>query len=292
MIRLVTRFGWNKIRHNLAKGAMLMDSADKIRQSDVTVWGVAALACGALAILSANLGGMLPTHLMSGLHATNVQSGSLNQLRAEVAALKSDAVRLRSENNRVVSLLTLAEQSNNTLGRRIGFIEASLPALFDTGPRGAGIDASLTTASVGENETETIETEGGTVVVSRTPFGDQPLANPKVQDRPEALDSSIAAAKTEPLQELTGPASAFGLALGPKVIMRDALVTWSDITRKAGPLLLGLDPILSGDSGADELQLVAGPISGYAEAEQVCARMVRIGIACLPVPYMGNALPE
>lgn len=265
---------------------------ENIRQSDVTMWGIAALACGALAILSANLGAMLPAHLMTGLHATTIEGGSLNQLRAEVAELRSAATRIRSENNRIVSVMTLAAQDNGALVRRVGSIEASLPALFDTGPRGAGVDASLTTAGIGDQETETMETEGGTIVVSRSPMAKNMTIDPQIQDRPSALKTDMATMKAEPMQELTGPASAFGLALGPEVILRDAIVSWKDITRKAGPLLLGLNPVLSGTAGMKEMQLVAGPISGYAEAEQVCKRMVRIGISCLPVPYMGNALPQ
>jgi len=57
-------------------------------------------------------------------------------------------------------------------------------------------------------------------------------------------------------------------------------------------LLLGLGPLLSGNAGAEQQRLVAGPIAGYSPAEEICARMIRIGISCLPVPYAGHALPE
>lgn len=270
----------------------LKDSPAIIRQSDVTAWGIAALACGALAILSANLGAMLPANLMAGLHATKIEGGSLNQLRAEVETLREETGRIRQENNRLMGTVTLAEQENGLLMRRVGAIEASLPALFETGPRGASIDASLTTAGIDEEETETIVTENGTVVVSRRPMIGTSVSEIQIQERPEALEQDAVVAIGEPLKDLTGPASAFGLALGSKVKLSESVVTWKEIIRNAGPLLLGLEPVLSGTAGAEEMQLVAGPISGYAQAEQICTRMVRIGVSCLPVPYMGNALPE
>jgi hypothetical protein len=38
--------------------------------------------------------------------------------------------------------------------------------------------------------------------------------------------------------------------------------------------------------------IVSNSAYNYTQAEQLCTRMIRVGIACLPMPYAGIQLPK
>ncbi len=39
----------------------LVQNSEQFRQSDVTVWGIAALVCAGIAVLGANIGSLVPS---------------------------------------------------------------------------------------------------------------------------------------------------------------------------------------------------------------------------------------
>lgn len=286
-------------------GQSLARSGEQFRQSDVTFWGIIALVFATGAMMFANLSAIFPANMMTGLHSTRLDGGSLNHLRTQVADLQGETVRIRNENDRLMTMITLAEQDQGAVNRRIGAIESSLPLLMEqnvTSSR-SNIDHSIITAAIGTDDNSTmngdenvmlIEAEGGVVAVSHRPLeGTMPEPKPAPKEMLTAAMPVIPAVPkiTKP-RIVVAPPSAFGIALGPQVTVQDAFVAWKDITAKVGPLLLGLGPLLSGNAGAEQQRLVAGPITDYAQAEQLCVRVIRIGISCLPVPYAGHALPE
>lgn len=275
-----------------------MSPKDPFRQSDVTFWGVVALVFGASALLFANLSVVLPKNTLMALHSPRLDGGNLNLLRTQVADLRDEAVRMRNENNRLVTMITLAEQDQGAMTRRVGAIESTLPVLLENTQNGSNIDRSILTSGI-DAAPVLSEVEGGSVAISTTPLeGTAPQPTSQIpstnqgQPQPRRVDQPKPAPLMPQIVANAGDPAAFGVALGPQVTVRDAFVAWKDITSKAGPLLLGLGPLLSGNAGADNQRLVAGPIDDYVRAEQVCVRMIRIGISCLPVPYAGQSLPQ
>ena len=259
----------------------------------MTFWGAVALVLGVVAVFGANVSALIPANLTTGLHSTRLQGGNLNHLRAQVAELQSESYRIRSENSRLVTMLKLAEQDQGEVTRRVGAIENSLPILMESVPPGTMIDSSVTTSGIDQaDSTQILPAEGGSVAVKQMPL--EPVARPASGSIEDIIEMpSMPAEQPRIPVRLNSPTPlAFGIALGPEVTVRDAFLAWKDITSKVGPLLLGLGPVLSGNAGVEQQRLIAGPINDYAHAEQLCARMVRVGISCLPVPYAGSALPN
>ncbi len=268
--------------------------SDQIKQSDVTLWGLIALGIAVFAVISANVAAIVPPSVLTGLHATRLEGGSLNNLRMQVADLRNDTAQMRNENNRLLTMIRLANEDQSAVTQRVGAIESTLPVLLNR-DTGSGLDSDLVTSSIGDGpeDTETRNVDGGSVEVTRHDLGagppETPPDTPQDQPMPEA-PPAIRQGSVESVENRDPPR--FGIALGPKVTMEDAYLAWQDIRDKAGPLLIGLGPLLSGNAGTEQQRLVAGPINDYAQAEQLCARVVRIGISCLPVPYAGEDLPE
>ncbi len=281
---------------------------DRIKASDVSFWGMAALSVGAIAVLSANMPSIIPADFATKMHATRLDGASLNHMRAQVNQLKNDAARMRDEYNRLTTMLKLAEQGRNDVTKRIGAMETSLPLLLEAIPPGVKIDNSITTASIGQGSNKTIiEGQGGYAIVSRSAIEETSYDGQRdtPQEIIKPLDEVISPQlpnKHAPDKQVLDEQSLkeiavtdnnfFGIALGKEIKTTDAIVAWQDIERKVGTLLLGLKPILSKNDGSDTRMLIAGPIENYAQAEQLCSRMLRVGIACLPLPYEGVEMPK
>ncbi len=269
---------------------------DQIRQSDVTFWGSAALISGALAILGANLPSLLPAEFITGLQSTRLDGGNLNQLRNQVAQLKTESIILRNSYAQLSSQMTLAEQGRGQVTQRVGALESSIPVILQAVPPGVGIDSSISTASIGNGDSETYLVDGGSVTIKNSSLDPSNKSEPTLQqfEMPAALNQSSidqSVSENEKKPEMVS-SSEFGIAIGNKTTQTDAFIAWQEVEKKVGTLLIGLEPILSSNNGATEQNLIAGPVNSYAEAEQLCTRLVRVGIACLPVPYAGEKMPE
>jgi len=266
---------------------------DNIKHSDVSLWGVIVLICGAIAILSANLPSLISQNLSTSLHSTRYDGTSLNNLRSQVAQLQSDAMRMQNEYNRMTTMLKLAEQRRGEVTRRVGAMESSLPLLLEAIPPGVKVDSLITTAGINENKEAKIEGEGGYAMVSSSPMeGVSAPTQLETPAMPQSLSNKSSVIENTQDELIIGSASEFGIALGSEIVKTDAFVTWQDIERKVGLLLLGLEPILSVSKNGEKQRLIAGPIEDYAQAEQLCTRMIRVGISCLPVTYEGVAMPK
>lgn len=258
--------------------------SEPFKQSDVTFWGLAALVCAALAVLSVNLSAVLPESLMSGLHAPRVAGASLGGLRTQVRALQEEQVRLRRENAELTARFALSEKNSGQIVRRVGALEVSVPSLLEALPPGAEIDRSAITASIDAEGAPQVEVEGGSISIA-------------VQPLPEARANDVAVAQPMPKVLADEPSEAeadgpiFAVALGLAVAPEDARPAWEGLLAKVGPLLVGLEPRLGGEDDADERTLIAGPIEELRDASVLCERLSRVNVACLPVPYTGSELP-
>jgi hypothetical protein len=261
---------------------------DRFQQSDVTIWGIVALACGALAVMSVNIGGLIPTSLGTALHATRIEGGSLNVLRSQIAEVRNESARLRRENQLLTTRLNLADQTNGTVSQRVGALEASVPLLLEALPADANIDRDAITASIGQSPGAVNDVEGGSLEVSQQPMpGTNTLELLTGQAMPE-LPATVADLDTE-IANLVQ--TEYAVALGDPLAGGSASRTWDEINELIGPLLLGLEPRVGNENaGAD--RLIAGPIRSYAQAEQLCLHVARVGMACTPTPYKGTELFE
>ena len=229
-------------------------------------------------MLSANLSALVPASVLGALHASRLEGGTINQLRSQVAELEQESQRMRRENNLLLQRFTMAEQASGEVTRRVGALEVTVPQLLDRTVGGPQIDQSMT-GSIGEGEVLSFEAEGGSVSVQQ-----KPLVVPAQQGLRE--DSS-----TQAEQPAVVMADAYGLALGFPVEAEDAEAQWQSLTAKVGTLLIGMAPLLAPVDGSTGQQIVAGPLGSRSEAEELCGRMDRVGIPCVPASYEGKVLP-
>jgi len=229
-------------------------------------------------VLAANLSGLVPASVLGALHASRLEGGTINQLRAQVAEIELESQRMRRENNLLLQRFTLAEQASGEVTRRVGALEVSVPQLLDRDLSGR-IDRSMT-GSIGEGEVLSFETEGGSVSVQQRPLVPVRVPLPVGHGPTEGQAADVAA---DP--------DAFGLALGFPVEPGDAEAQWQSLTAKVGTQLIGLAPLLSPVDGSEGQQIVAGPLRSRSEAEEYCSRMDRVGIPCEPAPFIGQLLP-
>ena len=255
-------------------------ASEQFRQSDVTTWGIVALVCGALAVFGANVSALMPQGILAGLHKTRIEGASIDQLRSDVQSLSDVTTELRRENTMMVTRFALQEQSGNQVVQRVGALEVSLPKLIEALPSTAEIDRSSLTSSIGDGETLTYEADGGSVAIRQQPLQLGP--NAAEQPMPETVANAAPLAVPDE--------SAFGIAVGPSVTFDNAAAAWGDLSLKLGPLLFGLSPLLMDEAESDKKRIVVGPITRLTEATALCARLERVSISCVPMPFSGTPL--
>jgi len=261
----------------------LEPASEDREHKDLATWGVAALACGAIAVLSANLAALLPADMLAGLHGGRGDAGALLRLERQMDDLRLENQRLRQAQAELDSRFSLALDAQEGVARRVGALEVSLPAVFDAQAAGENIDYSVTTAGIAApEEPNTVDVEGGSVSVTRVPM---PLSM-KSQREQSARPSLAVETPAPPAAD----AKAFGLALGQAVEPRYALEAWKDLSVKLGPLLLGLGPLVAAEAEGEKQRVVAGPLKNLAEATDLCQRLERLSVPCLPVPFTGQPL--
>lgn len=155
---------------------------------DIARWAVAALACGAIAVVAVNLSFFLPPHALNGLHAPHRQTGSFGQMRAQLSDLEQQHGRLLGEYRALLVRFNLLDDNGGEVVQRLAAVEKSLPLLIESLPLESDIDRSLLTAAIGEIAGEVFEVDGGTMIVRYSPlFGKAPGAVPFDQPMPPVL---------------------------------------------------------------------------------------------------------
>jgi hypothetical protein len=269
-------------------------AADQFRSSDVTVWGIAALVIWGAAILGMNLSGLVPPVVFQAMHSPRIDGSSMNQLRAQVAALQDEAARQKRENAELLQRFNLNEDLTGAITRRVGALEVSIPKLveqqlaaiqpmappaIDTTETG-----SIDTPAVSGPDTfapKTFDVEGGTVVVRQQPLTP---ATPAVTFTPLPFANAMP-------RELTPNGSSIGIGLGFPVAASEADAHWQELLAEAGTMLMGLSPVLANTDGTTNKLIVAGPMTDNASALDLCKRLDHQGIPCQPLPYIGAPMP-
>jgi hypothetical protein len=260
----------------------LAKASEQFRQSDVTTWGIVALVLSGIAVMGANVSALMPQGVLAGLHKTRIEGASLEQLRTQVSDLREEQIRLRRENGVLTARFALDEQRGNEITRRVGALEVSLPVLLESLPDGTNIDRSNLTAAIGKDPALVYEADGGSVVVRHQPMAEAQPA--------QAGEQPLPAPVTELAAIQVPNEAAFGVALGPAVAFEQAPDAWRDLTMKLGPLLFGLAPMLVEEANSDNKRLIVGPINQLSEATALCARLERLSVSCLPMPFTGTPL--
>lgn len=248
----------------------------------MTRWGIVALVLSAIAVLGSNVSALLPQGVLAGLHKTRIEGASIEQLRAQVAELREDQIRLKRDNSVLAARFALDEQQGNEITRRVGALEVSLPRLLESMPDGSNIDRSNLTAAIGQDPALVYQADGGTVVVRQQPMAGAKATPGTEQPIPEPVEQ--VAAIPVPNE------SAFGIALGPALPFEQADDSWRDLTMKLGPLLFGLQPLVVEEANSGNQRIVVGPINQLSEATALCNRLERLSVSCLPMPYTGTPL--
>lgn len=247
----------------------------------VMAWGMAALGCTALAVLSANIAGLVPVPVLNNLHAPRTDATSLNQLRVVAMDMRADMAVISSQYRALINRFNLMDDDSTATLRRLAAVESSMPLLIESLPNGADIDRSLFTAAIPGDGGEHVEVDGGTMTVRQVPLFSGP-ASVAVQDQP--LPAEIV-----PL--LTEVAAATGIIVGAPMSASAVTDYYQAVTDVAGMLLLGTLPLVNGgETGTG--RLVLGPLPDMASAEIVCTQLVRLDIACEPAPYSGIPLEQ
>jgi hypothetical protein len=264
----------------------LAKASEQFRQSDVTVWGIVALVCTALAVFGSNISMLVPQSIIGGLHQPRIAGASIETLRQQVSDLREETNRLKRENELLVSRFAMQEQSGNDITRRVGALEVTVPRMLESLPDAAGVDRSMFTASIGANETLTFDAEGGSVAVRQSALPEAAPVGPASAAAQQPLPAVV-----QPQLALATPnENAYGIAVGAAVPFEQTPALWSDLTLKLGPLLFGLSPLLVDEANGDDKRIVVGPIAELAEARALCQRFERVSIACIPMPYTGTPL--
>lgn len=247
------------------------------------MWGIAALGIWAVAILGANLSGLIPPSVYGALHASRLEGSTINQLRTQVATLEEESARMQRENTQLLQRFSMNEEAAGAVTKRVGALEVSVPKILEqaqTQARTAAAIDTTTTGSITSGKTLTFETEGGTVAV---------------QQRPLSPGSNEVKLKVVPLQApipLAIPdGSSPGIALGFPVRPDTAEAQWQELLAQVGTMLVGLSPVLADQDGTDGKIIIAGPMVDRASAIELCARLDRAGVPCEPTTYAGQPVP-
>lgn len=259
-------------------------ASEQFRQSDVTLWGITALVCAALAVFGANISMLVPQSVLGGLHQPRVSGASLESLRQQVANLSQETTRLKRENELLVSRFTMQERSGNEITRRVGALEVTVPQMLESLPQSLLVDMATQTASIGANETLTLDADGGSVAVRQSAL---PQAAP-AQPLPDPITLPYIA--PEETAMVSPNTAAYGIAIGTAVPAEGAPALWNDLTLKLGPLLFGMVPLLVDETNSFDKRIVVGPITELSEARALCERFERVSISCQPMVYDGTPL--
>lgn len=244
-------------------------------QSDIAIWGVAALICGAIAIVSANISAIIPESALVALHSTRIDGGNFSQARAQIAELRADSARLNCDTRTMLARLNLLDDDSGELIRRLAAVERSLPLLIETLPINADIDRSLLTASIGTSGSEVYQADGGVIILRQSPlFQEFAVEDPLDQPIPPRLNGG------------------FGVAIGQIVSRQNVDGHISQILGQTGTMLTGMSFVLGELSAADQTRTIAGPMGSFEEAQMLCEPLNAMGLSCEPVPFEGISWTE
>jgi hypothetical protein len=156
----------------------LARARDQFRQSDVSFWGIVALASGGIALLTANISALVPDSVFAGLHATRLGGATVNEMHSELTNIEDEQARIRATSSELGSRFQSSERDATLVRQRVAALEVSVPTLteaLNTRPA-IGIDPSLVTGSIGaapqgfSKPMAQADSNAATVRVTQTPL--------------------------------------------------------------------------------------------------------------------------
>jgi hypothetical protein len=243
--------------------------------NDITVWGIAALFCSTLAVFAVNVSALIPDNVVAGLHATRLDGGNANQLRANIVEMRAENVRVTRDYRALLARLNLLNDDSGEVIRRLAAVERSMPLLIESLPLHSDIDRSLLTASIAAASPEVYQADGGVIVVRHSPLFED-LGSRGSLDQP-----------IPPFPDGTG----YGVALGDEVLRESAAIRRAQILSQTGPLLSGLTFIMGETGALAYTRIIAGPFPDFEDASVLCEPLDIMGIDCEPVPFEGETWP-
>ncbi|MCF4098320.1 hypothetical protein [Maritalea mediterranea] len=307
---------------------MTEQELNQFKQSDMRLWGLVAIAALTTMLVFSSISLLLPKNWNHVLKETPDNMGTLAQVQSELRAMKLEFAALQRESNVADSRLTLGEESNSFVSKRVRALEASMPILLEALPPGAQLDKSLITASINEaNGEEIIRLDDDIKVARSYLFENLPLAQSTPpdfqQDLPEIVasidgnqiptevtqgdnmsepPSNVASGQdTDPqttasidsMAALPAADISYGVVLGPKIEKNKAQLNWLNIKSNVGTLLLGLEPkMIPVVNESEKIQLVVGPLQEESEATRLCKEIIRQGYVCEAAGYDGIPLED
>lgn len=255
-------------------------AADQFRSADVTKWGITALAIWGVAVLGANLTGLVPPGVLASLHASRIEGATMNQLRTQVAALQDESARIKRESNELLARFNMNEDSTTSITKRVGALEVSIPKLVEQ--QLASVQQPVDPTSTGSiDKPITFEVDGGTVEVRQQPL---------IPGSADVTFKAVPLAAAMP-DEIAPNGTSMGIGVGFPVKPEDAEPMWQEMLADAGTMLMGLRPVLATAEGTTNKLIIAGPITDKASALDLCKRLDQQGIPCQALPYAGDPLP-
>jgi hypothetical protein len=206
----------------------LARTADQFRRTDVTFWGLVAVAAAGLALVSANVSALLPASLFSGLHgsravataaaAPTAAPAELAALRGELAGLTTALAQTKAAGERRDTRFDdLIEQAGAVRGR-LDTLEAVLRAAPPRYPADQVTDGTVTGAIAAPEPPRAALADdrpgeiaqpvaaGAPLVAEETlPAPDEPMPRPLPAPVEVADTPSSAAAATEPELPVAAP---------------------------------------------------------------------------------------
>ncbi|MEP7240995.1 MAG: hypothetical protein ABI697_08935 [Devosia sp.] len=248
-----------------------------VRATDVGFWGIVTIAIWGFALVSGVIQPLIPGNLLAGLHASRMDAGNLNRLRADFADLQSTAAELKTDNSQLRQRVALSEDTAAGMTKRVVALELSMPRVIEAVNAASQrpVDTTSVTASTGKTGSL-----NGPIKVTTIPYHAATFPiDASGQPMPATLEAT-ASPQSNP--------GAYGIALGPPILESDGAGAWQEMTSRVGTLLVGLGPILADVEGAPGKRLLAGPLPSEAAARELCGSMAKMGIACATLPFVGD----
>ncbi|TDQ66278.1 hypothetical protein ATL17_0270 [Maritalea mobilis] len=305
---------------------MTEQELNKFTQSDMRLWGLVAIASLTTMLVFSSASLLLPQGWSNMLKETPNNLGTIAQVQSELRAMRIEFAAMKRESNVADSRLTLGEESNSFVSKRVRALEASIPILLEALPPGAQLDKSLITASINEaNGEEIIRVDDDLKVARSYLFETLPLAEsapPELQQELPEIVANIdgnevpteitnmaalpeidaaAGAQTDPMttasvnamDALPSAETIYGVILGPRIEKNKAELNWLNIKANVGTLLLGLEPkMIPVVNESDKIQLVVGPLEEENDALRLCKEIIRQGYVCEAGSFDGIPLED
>lgn len=148
----------------------------------------------------------------------------------------------------------------------------------------------IKTSSTVKNSSEDVV---ASVVGTTIEAGQKPKTVAGVSSRDVSLLLQEATSTTGPLAKIPLPdRRSYGVELAQGPTVESIRLFWDLLRDRHSAILSGLSSryLPRTDNPTNPYSLIAGPLPNSVSAEQLCTRLLQVGLQCRPTGYLGNAL--